>query len=236
MKTFLLSLGLVAIAAAAVRGAAAPNTLTEAEASAGWKLLWDGQTTTGWRSVPTENFPAQGWEIKDGELTVLGKKGGDIITTKCYANFELKVDFKFTPGANSGIKYFIQPEKTKNVGYEYQILDDALHPDAKAGINGNRTIASLYDLIPPRTDKKVQPIGEWNQALIIVKGDHVEHWLNGEKVVEYDRTSPEFKAHFAASKFKKDAGFCTRQNGHILLQDHGNVVSFRNIKIHELPE
>ena len=200
----------------------------------GYKAIWDGKTTEGWRSVSGHDFPKVGWEIKDGELIVLGKKGGDIISTKTYTSFDLCFEFKITPGANSGVKYFIQPEKTKNVGYEYQILDDVKHPDAKKGINGNRTMASLYDLIPASADKKAKPIGEWNEGRIVVKGDRVEHWLNGEKVLEYDRTTPEFKAHFAASKFTKDTGFCTRKNGHILLQDHGNVVSFRNLRIKEL--
>ncbi|MCX6998630.1 MAG: DUF1080 domain-containing protein [Kiritimatiellaeota bacterium] len=221
---------------------AAPNTLTDQERQAGWRLLWDGKTTAGWRSAQAEAFPAQGWTIRDGVLTVHENKdqesaaGGDIITREKYSSFELQVDFKITPGANSGIKYFINPEKNKSVGYEYQILDDAKHPDARLGINGNRTLASLYDMLPARADKKVNPPGAWNQARILVNGNHVEHWLNGEKAVDYDRTAPEFRAHFEASKFKQDAGFCQRKDGHILLQDHGNTVSFRNLKIRELPE
>jgi len=198
--------------------------------------LFDGKTSTGWRSVKGPDFPSDGWEIKDGVITVLGKKAGDIITTKKFSNFDLRFEFKLTPGGNSGVKYFIDPEKTKSVGYEFQVLDDDKHPDAKLGINGNRTVGSLYDILPASKDKKVKPIGEWNEGRIVVKGDHGEHWLNGEKVVEYDRTSPEFKAHFEESKFKKEAGFCTRKGGHILLQDHGDVVSFRNLRIKELPQ
>jgi hypothetical protein len=200
----------------------------------GFNPLFDGKTSTGWRSVKGPDFPADGWQIKDGVITVLGKKAGDIITVKKYTNFDLCFEFKLPPAGNSGVKYFIEPDKTKNVGYEFQVLDDDKHPDAKLGINGNRTVGSLYDLIPARKDKKVKPIGEWNEGRIVVKGNHIEHWLNGEKVVEYDRTSPEFKSHFEASKFKKDAEFCTRKGGHILLQDHNDVVSFRNIRIKEL--
>ncbi len=201
----------------------------------GYTPLFDGKTSTGWRSIKGPDFPTVGWEIKDGVLSVLaGGKGGDIITTKTYTNFDLCFEFKLTPGANSGVKYFINPEKTGSVGYEFQILDDDKHPDAKLGIDGNRTVGSLYDILPARKDKKVKPIGEWNQGRIVVQGNHIEHWLNGQKVLEFDRTSPEFKAHFEASKFKKDAGFCTRVSGHILLQDHRNNVSFRNIKIKEL--
>jgi len=201
----------------------------------GFKPLFDGKTSAGWRSIKDSDFPSDGWEIKDGVLTVLGKKGGDIITAKKYANFDLRFEFKLTPGANSGVKYFIEPEKNKSVGCEFQVLDDDKHPDAKLGINGNRTVGSLYDLIPARADKKVEPIGEWNEGRIVVNGNHVEHWLNGGKVVEYDRTSPEFKAHIEASKFKKMDGYAQQKEGHILLQDHNNVVSFRNIRIKELP-
>lgn len=202
----------------------------------GYQPIFDGKTSEGWRSINGPDFPKVGWEIKDGIIAVLGKKGGDIITAKKYTNFDLCFEFKLTPGANSGVKYFIDPDKPKDkaVGYEFQVLDDDKHPDAKLGISGNRTQASLYDILPARADKKVKPIGEWNQGRIVVKGDHIEHWLNGEKVVEFDRTSPEFKAHFEASKFKKDTGFGSRTGGHILLQDHNNLVYFRNLRIKEL--
>ncbi len=201
----------------------------------GYKLLWDGKTTEGWRSVSGPKFPKVGWEIKDCVLAVLGRKGGDVITTKKYRNFDLCFEFKITSGANSGVKYFIEPEKNKNIGCEYQILDDAKHEDAKKGINGNRTMASLYDIIPARTDKRVKPVGEWNEGRIVVNGNYVKHYLNSEKVVDYDRTSSEFKVHFEASKFKKIDGFAQQKEGHILLQDHNDIVYFRNIKIRELP-
>jgi hypothetical protein len=212
------------------------NTLSEREKSEGWKLLWDGKTNTGWRSYKTENFPGSGWEMKDGILSVLPaskeyKSGGDIISTNKYKNFELIADFCYTPGANSGIKYFIDGKS--NVGCEYQILDDKLHPDAKLGINGNRTLAGLYDLIPPKNKRDNGP-DQWNRATIIVKGNHVEHWLNGQMTVSYERGDAAWRALVATSKFKDFPGFGEAAEGHILLQDHGNKVSYKNIKIRVL--
>ena len=232
--------------------AAAPNTLTSAEKAAGWQLLWDGKTTNGWRSAKAEQFPTKGWSMKNGALVVADNGGeesaggGDIITTKRYANFELTAEFKTTPKANSGIKIFVQPgiapltktgEKAavgSAIGLEFQILDDALHPDAKLGANGNRTIGSLYDLIPAPKNKKVKPIGEWNQARIVAQGKHVEFWLNGEKTVEFERGSAAFRQQVAASKYHTIAGFGEWADGHILLQEHGSEVSFRNVKLREL--
>jgi hypothetical protein len=223
----------------------APNTLSTQEAAAGWKLLWDGKTTNGWRSTHAPTFPATGWEVKDGLLTVTdhgGEEGGDagdIITTRKYTNFELTVDFRITPGANSGIKYFVDPDLNKgpgsSIGFEYQILDDAVHPDAKKGKDGDRTLASLYDMIPAARDKPAKPVGEWNTARIVVRGAHGEHWLNGVKVVEYDRFTPQFRQLVADSKYHVWPNFGELHDGYILLQDHGFPVSFRNIKIRELP-
>jgi hypothetical protein len=227
----------------------AANTLTPEEQAAGWRLLWDGQTTTGWRSAKAEEFPANGWLIQEGQLNVLdsgGKEavgGGDIITRETFTQFELLVDFKLTPGANSGIKYFVQPglaaitstgEKTavgSAIGLEFQILDDAMHPDAKLGREGNRTISSLYDLIPASASKHPSAIGEWNTARVVVRSRQVEHWLNGTKVLAYERGSPEFRAAVAASKYKNIPGFGEWPGGHILLQEHGDAVSFRNVKL-----
>lgn len=210
----------------------------------GWKLLFDGKTTNGWRGARLDGFPEGGWVIEDGVLTVLESGGGesvgggDIVTLDKYSDFELQLDFKLTPGANSGIKYFVDPELNKgpgsSIGLEYQLLDDQLHPDAKLGSHeGSRTLASLYDLIKAE-NKKPNPIGQWNHARIVSKGNHVEHWLNGRKVLEYERKTPEFRKLIQESKYKKWPGFGEWGKGHILLQDHGNTVSYKNIKIKEL--
>ncbi|MEL0455759.1 DUF1080 domain-containing protein [Flavobacteriaceae bacterium SZ-1-7] len=226
------------------------NTLTEHEKDHGWRLLWDGETNKGWRGAKLDHFPKSGWEIKDGILTILETNGGestgpgDIITEKLYSSFELELEFKITKGANSGIKYFVDPELNKGmgsaIGCEFQILDDVNHPDAKLGVNGNRTVGSLYDLIAaenlsvPGRGKQFKGIDKWNKARIIVKGLKVEHWLNNEKVVEYDRHSQMFKALVAYSKYKVWPDFGQWISGHILLQDHGNTVHYRSIKIREL--
>ncbi len=227
------------------------NRLSAGEQREGWTLLWDGKTTKGWRSAKGPAFPKKGWSLADGLLTVEGAggaestNGGDIVTTRDYRNFELSVDFRLTPGANSGIKYFVDPTLLKGegsaIGLEYQLLDDARHPDAKMGRDGNRTIGSLYDLItarnlsdPDSPGKRVNPPGEWNRAVLVVRGRHVEHWLNGFKVVEYERGSPAFRALVAQSKYAKWPKFGEAQQGPILLQDHGNRVDFRSIKLREL--
>ena len=205
------------------------NQLTEAEQQAGWKLLFDGKTSTGWKSSKKESFPERGWRIEDGTLTVMaGERGGDIVTVDQYSNFELSLEFKLTPGANSGIKYFVQPET--GLGLEFQVLDDSKHPDANMGVAGNRTLSSLYDLIPAE-NRKINPVGEWNHARIVVQGSHVEHWLNGVKVLEYNRHSQCFRALIQKSKYKDIENFAQHPQGHILLQDHGDTVSYRNIKI-----
>jgi hypothetical protein len=229
---------------APVKTGLAPNTLTDAERAEGWQLLWDGHTAWGWRSAKGKEFPKGGWEIRNGELSVVetggaeSRAGGDIVTDRVFEAFELKVEFRLTPGANSGIKYYVDTEFNKAegsaIGLEFQLLDDATHPDAKAGRDGNRTIASLYDLIAAAAGKKVKPIGEWNVARVVSNGRHVEHWLNGAKVLEYERGSEEFRKLVAASKYKAWPAFGERPSGPILLQDHGNRVSFRNVKIRPL--
>jgi 3-keto-disaccharide hydrolase len=230
-----------------------PNRLTEAQVAQGWRLLWDGVSTSGWRGANLVDFPDHGWSIRDGVLSVdaatggESTNGGDIVTREEFANFELELDFRITPGANSGIKYFVDPKlgptlglKGSAIGLEFQILDDERHPDAKLGVRGNRTIGSLYDLIPaanldePNRTKRVLPPGEWNRARIVAVGRHVEHWLNGVKVVEYDRGTQMFRALVNNSKYKDMPGFGELERGPILLQDHGNAVSFRSIKIRPL--
>ncbi|MGB5322510.1 3-keto-disaccharide hydrolase [Lutimonas sp.] len=221
------------------------NNLFGKEAEEGWKMLWDGKTTQGWKGAKLDDFPESGWEINDGVLSVLAsgggesRAGGDIVTTDLYSDFELKLDFKITEGANSGIKYYVNTELNKgegsSIGLEFQILDDERHPDAKLGNHkGSRTIGSLYDLIQADTNKVVHPIGEWNQARIVSKNNHVEHWLNGRKVLEYERKSPEYLQLVKESKYVKWPNFGEADQGRILLQDHGDFVSFRNIKIRSL--
>jgi len=218
------------------------NKLTIKEQKNGWKMLWDGKTTTGWRGAKLTQFPKSGWKINNGELTVQASNGressagGDIVTTESYGDFELKVDFKLSPGANSGIKYYVNTNINKgpesSIGLEYQILDDDLHPDAKKGSHkGSRTVSSLYDLIKANPNKPIKAVGEWNSAYLISKKGHVEHWLNGVKVLEYERGSANFLKLVSKSKYVKWPNFGTLTNGKILLQDHGDKVSFRNIKI-----
>ena len=181
--------------------------------------------------------------MEDGILKVMksggaeSANGGDIVTKRKYKNFILKVDFKITEGANSGIKYFVNPDMNKGagsaIGCEFQILDDDKHPDAKLGVKGNRTLGSLYDLIPAPANKPFNK-KEFNTAMIIVKGNHVEHWLNGVKLLEYTRQNEMWNALVAYSKYKDWPDFGNAEAGNILLQDHGDEVWFKNIKIKEL--
>ena len=221
------------------------NHLTHTESEDGWELLWDGESTDGWRGAKLDAFPEQGWEIQDGVLTVLSSggaesaAGGDIVTTEPYGDFEFKTDFKITEGANSGIKYYVDTELNKEegsaIGLEYQILDDERHPDAKLGNHeGSRTLASLYDLIAADPAKPVNPIGSWNTAHIVSKEGHVEHWLNGVLVLEYERGSEAYRKLVSESKYNIWPAFGEAERGPILLQDHGDRVSFRNIKIKPL--
>jgi hypothetical protein len=231
--------------AATAPAAPTPNTLTAAERRQGWQLLFDGTTSAGWRSAKSPAFPTHGWQIARGELTTLaadGKEsanGGDIITTAQYGAFDFSFEFQLTPGANSGVIYFVTlAEQTSGspIGLEYQLLDDARHPDAKLGLNGDRTLASLYDLIPAVKPAACQrPIGAWNvERGAVYPNNHVEHYLNGVKVLAYERGSPAFQALVAGSKYHVWPKFGVAPAGHLLLQDHGFRVSFRSLKIREL--
>ena len=222
-----------------------PNTLTDYEKQDGWKLLFDGKTSAGWKGAYKDNFPEKGWEISDGIIKVQpsaggeSTNGGDIVTKELFNAFDFSFEFKLTQGANSGVKYFVTLSEHNTgsaIGLEYQVLDDKGHPDAKMGMNGNRTLASLYDLIPAnKQDRFLRPIGQWNHGRIIVYPDnHVEHYLNGIKVLQYKRGSKEYRDLVAISKYKIWQNFGEAKEGRILLQDHGNEVSFRSLKIKKL--
>ncbi|MFL0683551.1 MAG: DUF1080 domain-containing protein [Algoriphagus aquaeductus] len=221
------------------------NELTDLEKKNGWKLLFDGKTNKGWVGAYKNTFPEKGWNIQDGILTIQKSDGsesnsfGDIVTTEMFSAFDLAFDFKITEGANSGVKYFVtlsEGNKGSAIGLEYQILDDVNHPDAKQGIDGNRTLASLYDLIKANKQPRfVRKPGEWNQGRIVVYPDNrVEHYINGVKVIEYVRGSKEYRDLVAISKYKVWPNFGEAKEGRILLQDHGDEVSYKNIKIKPL--
>ncbi|GAB3253436.1 hypothetical protein GCM10027347_13220 [Larkinella harenae] len=247
MKILLMTAALL-VGLIAAEKPQAPNTLTAKEKKEGWQLLFDGKTSKGWRGAYKDKFPEKGWSVKDGLLTITKSDGsestnyGDIVTENEYGDFDLVFDFKLTEGANSGLKYFVVEHQPKPAGsaygLEFQVLDDDKHPDAKKGRDGNRTVGSLYDLIPAK-DKNANPIGQWNQGRVVSKGKHVEHWLNGKKVVEYERGSEEFRklvaqSKYSAASYNSHGRFGEAPRGHILLQDHGDQVSFRNMKIRPL--
>jgi len=232
------------LAAAVMTSLAVGAALTAEEQRGGWRLLWDGRTADGWRGAKAEPFPPDAWRMSQGELSVrkhdpaAGWRGADIVTRERFSDFELVVEFKLSPGANSGIKYFVDAgpglRGKSSLGLEYQLVDDERHPDARLGRNGNRKLAALYDLFPASEGKPAKPPGEWNEARIVARGGNVEHWLNGEKVLEYDRFSEAFRRAVAASKYAAESEFGLSQDGHILLQDHGDEVTFRNVKVRAL--
>jgi hypothetical protein len=229
-----MKLPIALLAAALFSGAlfaGEPNTLSAEEKAAGWKLLFDGTTTTGWRGIEKDDMTA-GWVAEDGTLH-RKSAAGDIITTAKFEEFDLQFEFKMTPKCNSGVKYFIREKRDGGlgaVGHEYQVVDDGSADD---GLKPIHQTASLYDVIPPQ-NAKLNTIGEWNSGRILVKGNHVEHWLNGVKVVEYELGSDELKKQVETSKFKKSPYYVDRIQTPILLQDHGHEVWFRSIKIHDL--
>jgi len=229
----------------------APNTLTAAEEAAGWKLLFDGSSFQGWRGLGRDSIPQGHWIIEDGAIRKVASgdvptapdgqplEGGDIMTTSTFGDFELVFEWKISAGGNSGIKYNVSEEMSTAapplhaaLGFEYQILDDDLHPDAQNG--PTRTASALYDLMPPATAKQVRPVGSYNRGRIVFHGTHGEHWLNGAKVLEFELGSSSFDSALAVSKYQPIAGFAEKRSGHIVLQDHGDDVWFRNIKIREL--
>lgn len=224
------------------------NKLTKREKKEGWKLLFDGKHTDQWRGINKESFPSTGWKVENGELIVYAEdgaesgNGGDIITKKQYSNFILEWEWMMeTKGGNSGVKYLVQEGIGSNNSYgyglEYQILDDVNFKKILTGemkLNDNRTMGSLYYLYPASPSKHPNALGTWNTSKIVCNGNHVEHWLNGQKILEYERGSEDFKDKIQASKFKNVPGYGLWRQGHILIQDHGSIVHFRNMKIKEL--
>jgi hypothetical protein len=206
----------------------------------GWRPLFNGTTTNGWRGFKKPGFPAKGWSIESGRLkhassggAPTADSGGDIITIDTFNDFDLRFEWTVAPGANSGIKYLVTEERDGPIAHEYQIIDDAKHPDALIG--PHRATAALYDAIAAPANKPLKPAGQRNEGRIVVQGNHVEHWLNGAKVIEYELGSTALKAAKAKSKFKDVPGWEDKLKGHILLQDHGDEVWYQNIRIRELP-
>ena len=240
LRARVIAVALVAVSAAAPAAAqqknAAGTTLTTAEKGAGWTLLFDGRTLDGWRAYKKPDASGLRWKVEDGALTLpaetaAGTRAGDIISKDTFEQFELVFDWRVAPGGNSGVKYFMLEDQSSAIGHEYQVIDDARHADAKIG--PHRQTAALYDVLPA-ADRPIKPAGEWNTTRIVVREQTVEHWLNGKKVLQYELNSPALNAAIEKSKFKGIERFGQRQNGHILLQDHGDQVWFRNIKIRRL--
>jgi hypothetical protein len=228
-------IALAVVALVAPTGAAeGPNALTAAEKAAGWRLLFDGSSTAGWRGYKKPDTSGLRWIVKDGAVCLPPADGKDtrgnrdIITADTFGDFDLTWQWQVQPGSNSGLKYFVVEGGDAAIGHEYQIIDDARHPDAK--VSTERQTASFYD-VKPATARPTKPIGEWNTSRVLVHDNHVEHWLNGTKVLEYELGSPEILAAVQDSKFKPNAGFGTKKPGHILLQDHGDAVCYRSVKI-----
>lgn len=214
------------------------NQVTAAQTKDGWRLLFDGKTLDGWRGYKKVDTTETRWMIADGMLCLSGKDGTDtrgqrdIITRETYDQFELMWEWRVASAGNSGVKYFVLEDMDAAIGHEYQIIDDERHPDARIG--PHRQTSALYD-VAPASNRPLRPAGQFNQSRIVARGTTVEHWLNGAKVLEYELGSPALKAAIAKSKFKDVARFGTSQKGHLLLQDHGDAVCYRNIAVRTAP-
>jgi len=214
-------------------GAPAQNVLTAKEKADGWTLLFDGKTTNGWKGFAKAGFPAQGWVVEDGTIKGLGKKGGDIITTTAYGDFEFAWDWRLSFRGNSGIKYFVDESRGNAggaIGHEYQTIDDDNY--TAMALTDRQKTGAWYDVIPP-AKKAARPVGEWNTSRLVVRGTTVEHWLKGTLVLAYDIRSAEAAQGIATSKFKDVKGYADKIRTPLLLQDHDTVVWFRNLKVRE---
>jgi hypothetical protein len=242
----ILLLWWMSLAAAAAR-AGGPNELTADEKSAGWRLLFDGKSAELWRGWNQKGLPAKGWTVAEGCLKCAKTNGrpngggGDLVTVEEFADFEFRWEWRIAKGGNSGVEYFLlkrdkgaKPlfqgdDGSSLVGHEYQLLDDDAY---RGGKNGpDRMTAAFYDVIAPGAAKKLRPVGSWNESGLVVRGNHVEHWLNGAKVLEYELGSARVTAAIAKSKYKGVAGFGAKRKSAILLQDHGEEIWFRNMKV-----
>jgi hypothetical protein len=235
--TALIVAASAAVSTAEPQNGAGANRLSPAEQKAGWILLFNGQSLDGWRGYKRPDAAGTRWKVEDGFVTLPADDGRDtlgardIISKDTFQQFELSFEWRVQKGGNSGVKYFVLEDRDSAIGHEYQVIDDAQHADAKVG--GHRQTAALYDVLPA-ADRPVKPAGEINVTRIVVRGNNVEHWLNGTRVLQYELGSPAVAAAVAKSKFKDVERFGKLQNGHILLQDHGDQVWFRNIKIRKL--
>jgi hypothetical protein len=195
-----------------------------------WQPLFDGQSLNGWRGFKKNGPPKQGWVVESGCLKKVAKvRGGDLISIEQFTDFELEWEWKVPPRGNNGLKYFITEKRSSAIGHEYQMIDDAMVK------NPLGTTAAFYDVLPPAPDKPLRAPGEWNFSRILVRGNHVEHWLNGAKVLAYECGSDEVLSAVAKSKFKTVRGFGTKITGHILLTDHRDEAWYRNIRLRKLP-
>jgi len=229
----------ITVAAIVALACAGPGSGDQANAQEGavtpeqgeWRVLFDGETLTGWRTYQRDDV-RDGWAVVDGYLTLVGA-GGDIITEDQFANFELELEWNISPGGNSGI-FFRATEETDRIyetAPEMQVLDDARHANGTDPLTSAGANFGLY----AAPEGIVKPAGEWNAVRIVVDGARVEHWLNGEKVVEYELWSRDWEAKIANSKFVEWPGYGRASRGHIGLQDHGDWVAYRNIRIRDLP-
>ncbi|MCC7375531.1 MAG: DUF1080 domain-containing protein [Verrucomicrobiales bacterium] len=234
LLSFLLALSLAG--GLDLRGADdAANTLSAADRAEGWRLLFDGKTSAGWRAIKKTAFPTNGWEISDGCIRHLPKGGGgDIVTSESFSSYDLRFEWKMNPGGNSGLKYFVEESRAEHPGHEYQLLGPVTTAEAVKDLK--HATASFYDVLPVQTNALPRPPGEWNQSRIVVRKAEVEHWLNGQKVLTYNLESPAVKAAISASKFRNVSRFGSVFPHPILLQDHGGDAWFRNLKIRTLPE